>query len=249
MANAPQLEPRAPSPPRRSSPGTKLIRASSSPRSRAANANPNISTKSAIAPAARLRTASRSASSIFLPIRCHIDQRRDSAHAGCLHQQPCSRIAARHDAQSLFRGIELAPQRHTCRQQRGRYHRQGRMTFDKLANAKLELRCSHLAYLEPENCAERRAGSSRSREASSAPACAMSEWHASPAPPSTCNARDGTSPAASTPRCLDDAWSRQPLTPLFRHHQLEGRLSKPTRITYRARPLPHLGAGPGLGIL
>src|SRR5215831_21257367 len=75
------------------------------------------------------------------------------------------------------------------------------------------------------------------------------KWHASPAPPSTCNARDGTSPAASTPRCLDDAWSRQPLTPLFRHHQLEGRLSKPTRITYRARPLPHLGAGPELGIL
>jgi hypothetical protein len=53
--------------PRRSSPATTPIRASSSPRSAAANASPNISTRSCTAPAARWRTASRNASSIFVP--------------------------------------------------------------------------------------------------------------------------------------------------------------------------------------
>ena len=54
--------------PRRSSPARKPIRALSSPRSSAANASPNISTRNFTALAARWRTASRSASSIFMPI-------------------------------------------------------------------------------------------------------------------------------------------------------------------------------------
>ena len=67
--DAPQLEPRAPGHRQgRVSPRTRPIRASSSPRSSAPSASPNIFTKSSTALAAIWRTGSRSASSIFTPI-------------------------------------------------------------------------------------------------------------------------------------------------------------------------------------
>jgi len=39
---------------------------------------------------------------------------------------------------------------------------------------------------------------------------------------------------------LNEAWSRQPLTPLFRHHQFEGHFHTRHASTYRECPLPHL---------